>query len=348
MVAGCTGLSMAIAGVLQTAAFLMLFPLAVLVIATRFGLGGAVFTTAAGLAAYDFVFVPPELAFAIPDFKNGLTLVVMVCVVAVAGGLVVQLRRQVDAARHQAEVQGLRNALLCALSHDLRSPLTALLCASEALHDGQTDAHRSDEFSRMVESEVGRMSRLVGSLLDLTRLEAVRARSGGELQSIEEVVGAALRRLEPQLLGRRVTADVAGDTPLVAFDPILIEQVIINLVENVVRHAGTRSPVEVSARGDGRSVLVEVADRGPGVAPGEEERVFEKHYRTGARTRARPGAGLGLTICRAIVLAHGGTIALARRAGGGAVVRFTLPPPVREGDRLAHARGSRAAERPLH
>jgi two-component system sensor histidine kinase KdpD len=340
IIAACTVLSMAGAGVLEATAFLMLFPVAILVVTARFGLGAAVFATAAGIAAFDFVFIPPELAFAIPDFKNGMTLIVMVGVVAVASGLAEHLRRQADAARHQAEIQALRNALLSGLSHDLRSPLTALLSASEALHDGGADARHRDEFSRMVEDEVGRMSRLVGSLLDLTRLEAVREKGSHELQSIEEVIGAVLRRYEGQLAGCAVSTDVPEDVPLVAFDPVLIEQVMINLVENVIKHAGPRCALDIRVRGEGPGIVVEVADRGPGVPAGEEERVFEKHHRTGLKSGSRPGVGLGLTICRAIVQAHGGEIALENRPGGGAVVRFTLPAPSRPSaavERAGHA-----------
>jgi two-component system sensor histidine kinase KdpD len=343
----CTALSMAGAGVLQATAFLMLFPVAVLVVTAHFGLGAAVFATAAGVAAFDFVFVPPRLAFAIPDFKNGLTLAVMVSVVAVASGFAEQLRRQADAAQHRAAIQGLRNALLSALSHDLRSPLTALLSASEALHGEGADARRRAEFSRMVENEVARMSRLVGSLLDLTRLEAVREKRPHELQSIEEVIGAVLRRYEVPLAGCAVSTDVPEDVPLVAFDPVLIEQVMINLVENAIRHAGPRSPLDIRVRAQGLGVVVEVADRGPGVAPGEEERVFEKHYRGGSRAGSRSGVGLGLTICRAIVQAHGGEIVLQRRPGGGAVVRFTLPAPSRGSAAVGMADHAFAAPR-LH
>ncbi len=129
------------------------------------------------------------------------------------------------------------------------------------------------------------------------------------------MIGSALWRLERLLAGQTVHTRMAEGVPLAFFDPVLIEQVIINLVENAVRYAGPASPIEISVRPQGESLLVEVADRGPGVAPGDEERVFEKFYRAPGATQADGGMGVGLTICRAIVLAHDGAIWLGNRPG---------------------------------
>ncbi len=321
----CTLVSMAIEGILETTAFLMMFPLGILVVTTQFGIGPAVVAAAVGVLAFDYVFVPPALAFALPNLESGLNLVVMVAVTAVASVLAARLRRQAEDARRQAEVERLRNALLSALSHDLRTPLTALVGASAALCDERLESNERRQFSRMVADEAQRLNRLVVNLLELTRLESGRVRPKQVLQAIDEVIGSALCRLERQLEGRRVHTDVPQEIPLVAFDPVLIEQVIINLVENVLRHAGNESPIDVAVRLEKGDVLIEISDRGPGVPPGAEERVFDKLYRVPAPGRGDGGVGLGLTICRAIVAAHDGRIWLANRSGGGAVVRFTLP-----------------------
>jgi two-component system, OmpR family, sensor histidine kinase KdpD len=259
----------------------------------------------------------------VPDAKDGLTLVVMIAVAAVATALAEQLRRQVQSARRQAEIEGLRNALLSALSHDLRTPLTALVGASTALHEGHLDPHDRREFSRMVAEEAIRLNRLVANLLDLTRLESGCVSAKPTPQAIEEVIGSALCRLERQLVGRLVRTDVPEHIPLAPFDPVLVEQVLINLLENVIRHTPDGSPIELSVGCDFRQILVEVADRGPGVPEGDEERVFEKLYR--ATSKGDGGVGLGLTICRAIMSAHSGRIWLENRPGGGAAVRLTLP-----------------------
>jgi two-component system sensor histidine kinase KdpD len=145
------------------------------------------------------------------------------------------------------------------------------------------------------------------------------------LQAIDEVIGSALCRLERQLEGNTVRTHVDDGVPLAFFDPILLEQVVINLVENSLRYAGPNSPIEIAVRSREETILVEVADRGPGVPRGDEERVFEKLYRAPDAVQGDGGIGLGLTICRAIITAHDGKIWLTNRPGGGTLVSFTLP-----------------------
>jgi len=317
-----TLLSVAGAPLLPTAAFAMLFPVGVLVVTARFGVVPAVFTAVGGVLVFDFVIVPPPMSFVWLGPKDGLTLGAMLALAAVAGVLAEHLRRQLGSARRQTELERLRNAILSSLSHDLRTPLTSLVGASVALCEDELEPRERHEFSRLVASEALRLSRLVNSLLELTRMEPGGTHTQ-EAQAIDEVIGTALSRLEAQLVGRCVRTEVPQEVPLAAFDPVLIEQVVVNLVENVVRHAGAASPVEIAAHFPGDAIVIEVADRGPGVLPGDEERVFEKLYR--GKSHDGAGTGLGLTICRAIVKAHDGKIWLENRVGGGVVVTFTLP-----------------------
>ena len=314
---------LAATGILRAAPFVAVLPFAVLVVTLRFGIGPAIVTALGGMLVFDFVFVPPALAFAIPGVGDGLTLAVMLVVAALTGVLAEQLRRQVKDARRQAEIEGLRNALLSAVSHDLRTPLTALVGASSALHDERLDPAERREFAQMVTAEAGRLHRLVVNLLDLTRLQSGRLSAQPTLQAIDEVVGTTLCRLEPQLQGRLVRTDVPSNVPLASFDPVLIGQVVTNLVENVIRHTPPGSPVEIFARHEHGQIELGVADRGPGVPPGDEERVFDKIYRRDVERGN--GWGLGLTICRAIMAVHDGRVWLENRPGGGAVVRLTLP-----------------------
>jgi K+-sensing histidine kinase KdpD len=317
-----TLLSVAGAPLLPTAAFAMLFPVGVLIVTARFGVVPAVLTAVGGVLVFDFVIVPPPMCFVWLGLKDGLTLAAMLALAAVAGVLAEHLRRQLGNARRQTELERLRNAILSSLSHDLRTPLTSLVGASAALCENGLEPLERNQFSRMVASEALRLNRLVNSLLELTRLEPGHTHTRAA-QAIDEVIGSALSRLEAQLIGRRVRTDVPAEVPLAAFDPVLIEQVVVNLVENVVQHAGAASPVEIAAHFSEDAIAIEVADRGPGVSTGDEERVFEKLYR--AKSHDDAGTGLGLTICRAIVKAHGGKIWLENRSGGGAVVTFTLP-----------------------
>ncbi len=323
--AACTALAIAGAEILQTTAFVLVFPLGVLVATIAFGIGPAILTAATGIAVFDFVFVPPALAFAVPNLKDGLTLAVMVAVAGLASVLAEHLRREVQKARRQTEVEHLRNALLRTLSHDLRTPLTVLVGASAALCEEQLDPQQRHQFSHMVADEANRLNRLVRNVLELTRLESGSARLAPAAQAIDEVVGSALCRLERQVQGRLVRTHLAEGLPLAFFDPVLVEQVCINLIENAIRHAGPSSPIDIAMRGDADAILVTVADRGPGVPPGDEEKVFGKFYRGRGASAADGGMGLGLTICRAIIAAHDGQIWLENLAGGGAVVCFTLP-----------------------
>jgi K+-sensing histidine kinase KdpD len=191
-------------------------PAGPVIVTICFGIGPAILAALVGLLVFDFVFVPPALAFAVPDARDGSTLAVMLVVAALTGLLAEHLRRQVRDARRRVEIEGLRNALLSAVSHDLRTPLTALVGASTALHEERLDPLERREFSRIVAVEATRLHRLVSNLLDLTRLASGRATANRTLQAIDEVIGAALCRLERPLQGRRVRTDVPVIIPLKA------------------------------------------------------------------------------------------------------------------------------------
>jgi two-component system sensor histidine kinase KdpD len=157
----------------------------------------------------------------------------------------------------------------------------------------------------------------------MTRLEAGAVQVHKEWHALEEIVGAALTRLNNRLQGHPVTTHIPADLPLVPLDSVLIEQVLVNLMENAVKYTPAGSPFEISASITDSYVTVQVADRGPGIPPGDEERIFDKFYR--ALPNGGGGVGLGLTVCRGIVQAHGGKIWAQNRDGGGAAFQFTLP-----------------------
>ena len=235
------------------------------------------------------------------------------------------LADQTQQAEVMIESERMRNALLSAVSHDLRTPLAAITGAVSSLFEGRVDfdPQTRKQLIQSIYDEVMWMDRLVNNLLYMTRLEAGAIQLRKEPLPLEEVVGAALVRLEKKLSDRTVTTHVPTDAPLVPMDGVLIEEVLINLVENATKYTPPGSPLEISADFNEEEVTVSVADRGPGIPPGEEERIFDKFYRTGPkRTR---GVGLGLAICRGIVVAHGGRIWVENRPDGGARFRFTLP-----------------------
>jgi two-component system sensor histidine kinase KdpD len=236
-----------------------------------------------------------------------------------------QLAEEARRARLRAETEQLRNALLSSVSHDLRTPLAVVTGATSAFLDESApkDEATRRELIQTAHEEALRLNRLIRNLLDMTRLEAGALKVQKDLQPLEEVVGSALNRLEDRLRGREVHTTIPRDLPLVAFDSALIEQVLINLLENATKYTPAGSPLDLVARTREGEVEVEVADRGPGIGKADAERVFDKFYRV--REKEGGGVGLGLTICRGIVSAHGGRIWVEERPGGGALFRFTLP-----------------------
>ena len=224
----------------------------------------------------------------------------------------------------QIETERLRNSLLSSVSHDIRTPLASIMGATSGLlrHKDQLDTH-SYELAQIAYEESERLSRWVGNLLQMTRLESGNVQTNKEWQPLEEVVGTTLLRLEEMLADHPLKVDLPEDLPLVLIDSVLIEQVLVNLLENAIKYTPSSSPIDLSARAEDQKVIVVVADRGPGLPLGEEERIFDKFYRVHPTDSG--GVGLGLTICRAIVEAHGGRIWAANRPGGGAVFNFTLP-----------------------
>ncbi|MES2760339.1 MAG: two-component system sensor histidine kinase KdpD [Pseudomonadota bacterium] len=223
------------------------------------------------------------------------------------------------------ETERLRNSLLAALSHDLRTPLTLLVGLSESLTRAKPPLPASQlELAQGLHGEALRMSALVANLLDMARLQSGAVQLHLEWQQIEEAVGTALRLTAAALRSHVVTVDIPADLPLLRFDAVLLERVLCNLLENAARYTASGSRIDICAALDAASATLTIADDGPGVAPGREEEMFEKFSR-GERESASSGVGLGLAICRAIVEAHGGTIGYARSALGGAAFIITLP-----------------------
>jgi two-component system sensor histidine kinase KdpD len=235
-----------------------------------------------------------------------------------------KLAHEAESARREIEVEQLRNSLLSSVSHDLRTPLAVITGATSTLLQGglAIDASTRQDLLSTVLEEAERLNSLIHNLLDMTRLESGTIQVRKEWLSLEELIGSALSHLDKRLGTREVRVHVPKDLPLVPGDAVLIEQVLINLLENAVKYSS--QAIEIRADAMAGEVLVEVEDRGPGIPVGQEERIFEKFYRS-ARTGAHEGVGLGLTICRAIATVHGGKVCASNRRGGGSSFRFTLP-----------------------
>ncbi len=221
----------------------------------------------------------------------------------------------------QIESERLRNSLLTAISHDLRTPLAALVGLADALKLTPLQAQQAEVADAMRRSAL-RMNALVSNLLDMARLQSGAVQLNRQWLPLQEVVGSALASLDEALAGRDVAVELPLGLPLVELDAVLIERVLVNLLENAAKY--TRGPIRVAARMAGRQVEIDVADAGPGFPAGREAELFDKFER-GDRESATPGVGLGLAICKAIVEAHGGRISAHNLPAGGACVRVELP-----------------------
>ncbi|MDD5330744.1 MAG: DUF4118 domain-containing protein [Sulfuricella sp.] len=280
------------------------------------------------------VFVPSERApDAVREHKN--LLATLSSVVAIA----VERLHYADVA-HAAQLEivseRLRSSILSALSHDLRTPLTALVGLADSLTLARPPLPAEPlETAEAIREQALRLSGLVGNLLDMARLHAGRVTLRKEWQLIEEVVGAAIQLLGRSLADHPIRVALPKDLPLVEFDAVLIERVLCNLLENAAKYSAPGSPIEISASIAGDNLSVSVCDRGIGLPAGKLGALFEMFER-GAAESATPGVGLGLAICRAIVEAHGGAIDAANRADGGACFTFSLPsgtPPAVDEER---------------
>lgn len=233
----------------------------------------------------------------------------------------------------QMESERLRNSLLSAISHDLRTPLSVMVGLAEALKLTQpTLTGEAAEIATAVGESALRMNTLVNNLLDMARLESGKVVLNRQWQPVEDVVGSALRAVQPILGGRTVHVALEDDLPPVRIDAVLIERILINLIENAVKYTPPATTINLGASATPDTIEVWVADEGPGLPQGHEEAIFSKFMR-GKKESAIPGVGLGLAICRAIAQAHDGTIVGATRPEGGARFTLRLPretPPVIE------------------
>lgn len=238
-------------------------------------------------------------------------------------------RMRLAAEAHRAQVESeenrLRAALFSSVTHDLRTPLASITAAATSLEDTHatfTDEDRRD-LLETIRQEAERLNRLVGNLMDLARIRAGALTPSKAPAPVEDVIEGVLARLQPRLEGRDVRLKIRDDLPDVPIDVVQIDQVLTNLIENTLKFSPLGSEIAISAARWQNAVEVRVSDRGPGIPPGERERVFEPFTR--AAGDSSNGTGLGLSIARAIVQAHGGRMWIDTTPGGGTTFVFTLP-----------------------
>jgi K+-sensing histidine kinase KdpD len=330
----------------------VLYLFAVLPVAVLFGLAYAIPVSIVSMLAFNWLFLPPEHTLALADSENWVALTVYVVTAVSVSALATQARRRAEeserrkeeamhAARRAAETEARRErealeaealrrsdaaktAVLRSVSHDLRSPITAIMTASDVLAGSkeQLSTGDRDELVAAVGLQAARLHRLVSNLLELSRLEAGAADPELELWTADGLVARALEVVGPR--NDLVDVAVPDDLPLVRVDPTQIERALANLIENALKASSDIGRVEVRADSVGADVLLRVTDRGPGIPAHEHERIFEPFVR-GAADARQQGSGLGLAIARGFAASNGGRLWVESTVGVGATFTLALP-----------------------
>lgn len=307
----------------------MIFLLAVLITArvTRGYLYGIV-ASFAGVVLVNYVFTYPYFAFNFTISGYPLTFISMLVASLTTSAMTTQIKEQ-ERIRREAEMEKMRGNLLRAVSHDLRTPLTSIIGSSSAILDGPA-ALPPQAQRRMIEDireDAEGLLRMVENLLSITRINGEAARIKAQPEAVEEVVAESVRKFKKRFPALPVSIRLPDEMLMARMDPILIEQVIVNLLENVVMHAqgATRAELTVERRGD--ECVLSVLDDGCGIPQSAMPHLFDG-YLTRAEhplSDATRSMGIGLSVCMSIVRAHGGTLRAENRPSGGAALRFTLP-----------------------
>jgi two-component system sensor histidine kinase KdpD len=321
----------------------MVFLLAVLFAAARFGLRPALFASALSFLAYNFFFIEPLHTFSVAEPHEWLTLFVLLAVAVLTSAIAgrardqartalerARLAEEVNNIRAAAEAERVRNTLLASISHDFRTPLASILGAASSLIDygARLPEPARRDLLIQVKEEAWHLDGMVRNLLAMTRVEA----GGLELnrdwidvrERLDHAVAVAKRRGAPQSF--RVA--VEEGLPFLSADPNLLDQVLSNILGNATRYAGSEAQIVVAARREAGAVAICVTDDGPGIPPGVLPRVFEKFVRAPTAGDAGEGSGLGLAIAKGIVEAHQGTIAAESPVTNGRGTRVTARLPL--------------------
>ena len=307
----------------------VLFLAAVTMSAALWGFWPSVFTAVLSVAASSYFFYEPIYSFQVAEVQDLADLGVFIIVAAFTS----RLSAGVAAARVRAQGEALREALLNSVSHDLQTPLAAILGSATALEalGERGDARGRSELVATIREESERLASYIENLLDLTRIRAGQIAPRLELVELSDIVNAALRRKQKALAGHAIEVDLPADLPMLRLDLFLMEHAIANVLDNAAKYAPAGSAIRIAARVEKGEVVLEVADRGRGIGAGDLPRVFDAFYR-GAGVDGGPatGAGLGLAICRAFVEANAGSVsALSAGPERGATLRMRLPIPER-------------------
>ena len=298
---------------------------AVLISAVAWGLLPSLFASVLSVAVSAYFFYPPLYSFAVSDPQGMLDLVVFSIVAVVTSRLATQAKRSAV----EGEAERFRESLINAISHDLRTPLSAIIGSASALQVGgaQMNARAQTDLIATIREEADHLNAVIADVLDLSRIRAGAIRPRQETVELADVLAAALRQTQQTLAGHNVVIDMPADLPMVAVDLSLMRRALVNLLENAAKYSTAGADIRISAAADDGEVRLDVTDAGVGIDSTELTRIFDQFYRGVQPAKDIPGSGLGLAICRAFVEANGGRVeAMSQGRGLGATFRVTLPP----------------------
>ncbi len=289
---------------------IMIYLVGAALVASRLDRTSSILFSFVSVSAFNFFFVEPFYTFAVASSTYWLTFLVMLTTSLIISTQYLRVRET----KLKIEKEKLRNILLSAISHDLRTPLSAIIGASETICENFEKLQKDviKDLAKSVNLEASRLSRIVKNLLDITSIESGTVRLNKQEYYIQEIIGAAILSLRDLLKNHQIKIDIAEDVPTIFFDGILIEQVITNLLENAAKYTPQGTEISIVAKKEGRNLLMIIEDDGVGISA-------EKNKQN------KSGYGLGLMICQSIVKAHGGTIGAGKKRLKGAHFSFTLP-----------------------
>jgi len=307
---------------LEPTNIVMFYLLAVVIAAIRWGQGPAIVTSILSVLAFDFFLVPPYLTLSVADLEYIFTFIAFLIVGVIVSTLASKTREQVI----QRQKEKLQTALLSSISHDLRTPLSSVTGSLSVLLDndaGLDDATRK-ELLETAFAESDRLNRLVGNLLDMTRMEAGALQINRKACELRDVLGVTLEQLKEKIEARNIRIDIPKDFPEISMDFLFMMKVFFNLLDNALKYSPVHTPIDIKATAFKDKVRIEVKDQGIGIPQGDLKRIFEKFYRV-ERPQKISGTGLGLSICKGIIEAHGGQITAENNLNRGTTFIITIP-----------------------
>lgn len=313
-----------------TLAITTAFLLTVVLIAGLWGGGPAIVASVTGAAVLNYLIVPPSTSFSVPTLKEILRLIGLLAV-ALAVGTYKDRNLQVERqAREVAEREQFQKTLLEAISHDLKTPVTAIVGSLNVLLSQRRQLADGDpeELLGIAHEQAKRLDRLITGVLEMTRLDAAARYLHREPGQVRDVIENAIAQLGETLTERECRTEIPAELPSVTMDTVLLSHALMNILDNAAKFSAPDAPIDVAVCASEGHVLVTVADRGVGVPAAELVHIFEKFYRTvrpDAPGSARRGSGLGLAIAKSIVEAHGGEIWAEQRPQGGTIIKMSLP-----------------------